>query len=110
MEGPEGPVEGLGWLELGPPLWTCEVFAATLGVAPATAHGHFLHGQARPVKDRQASLVRAPLAPTELDPLFARPRLHDRVQLLFAQVEATEVVGELAQLDVEHSYRLPLGA
>lgn len=75
----------------------------TLRVAPATTHRQLLEGQLRALENRQLGLMRIPLAFPEIDPLLACPCVEDGlVQLLPREVEATEIVRELAQLDVIH--------
>ena len=96
---------GRGQYELG------DLLALALGIAPAASHRELLDGQMRPFEHRKLGLVRTPLAFPQLDPLLTRPRLDDRrVQLPLGQIEATEIVRKLTQLDVvsHKSILLPL--
>ena len=87
-----------------------DVLALALRGAPAAAHREFSSvssGPSRIVSFAWCGFhLRSPSSKT-----FSRdPRLDDRPELLVREVEAVEVVGELAQLDVEHGTKARMSA
>ncbi len=78
------------------------ILALSLRGSPPPPHAELRDLELWPFEDGEPGEVRAPFAFSEVDGLFANPRLDDGAELLLAEVEAPGAVGKVAKLYVVH--------